>query len=54
MGSKHRQFFRHVLKGRREHGRATWQHDMNVQILAGVNVTLHDVVEKMCRGLRWL
>ena len=29
-----------------EHGRATWQHDMNVQILADVNVTLQDVVER--------
>jgi len=41
-----RQFFRHVLKDPLEHGRATWQHDMNVQIQADVKVTIHDVVER--------
>ena len=29
-----------------EHGRATGQHDRNVQIQADVKVTLHDVVER--------
>ena len=43
---QHRQFFRHVVKGPLEHGRATWQRDMNVHILADVNVTLLNVVER--------
>jgi len=29
-----------------EHGRATWRHDMDVQIHADVNVTLQDLVER--------
>ena len=39
-------FFVIALTNLLEHGGATWQHERNVQILPGVNVTLHDVVER--------
>ena len=37
----------HLLKcAKRNKGRETWQHDMNAQILADVNVTLHEIVKR--------
>ena len=44
--SQRRQFLRQVLKEPLEHGRAAWQHDMNVQILADVHVTRHIALER--------
>merc|ERR1712135_180095 len=41
-----RQFLRHALTNPLEHGRAAWQHDIGVQILADVNVALHDALER--------
>ena len=54
-----RQFFRHELKGPLEQGRATWQHDANVQNHADVNdfqfhsdLSHHNVLEDECHRLR--
>ena len=46
MEEQRRQFLRHEHNNHSEHGRATQQHDIGVQLLAGLNVTLYGVLER--------
>ena len=45
----------HALTSSLENGSAAWRHDIGVQLLTDVNVTLHEAAEgKKCGGIRWL
>ena len=41
-----RQFLRHALNNPLEHGRAIMEHDIGVQLLAGVDVTLRETLDR--------